>query len=335
LRLKNEVSLYLSASLDIPELSTRLIQEMALILPFMEIELYLYKKNTNWFVRATYQNDTRPPDQKAEISSDISLYPCRGCLATNKIRLHPLASCQQEGNFLQTRGTNGFCLPLIDSIWPVGLLHLYPSQQTLGAGQIEVLENISADLSRAIGAVVDEISRDESMLTQKIYAMQLDIARDLHDTVGQNISYLRMKLEHLSEVGSQKQTDMTMEVQTMSRVANESYDLIRGTLAVLQSENSADLFRWFTRYGQQIEERSSFKIDFSSQGEPRLMSANRMRQLFYIFREILNNIEKHARASQVSMEMTWDEHDLTFVVFDNGEGFDPDKYNIVTTVLGS
>jgi signal transduction histidine kinase len=111
----------------------------------------------------------------------------------------------------------------------------------------------------------------------------------------------------------------------MARVANESYDLIRGTLAVLQSENSTDLFRLFSRYAEQIEERSSFKIDFSSRGEPMALSAKRMRQLFYIFREILNNIEKHADASRVSMEMAWGGDLLTFVVNDNGRGFDPNK----------
>jgi two-component system nitrate/nitrite sensor histidine kinase NarX len=155
--------------------------------------------------------------------------------------------------------------------------------------------------------------------------MQLDIARDLHDTIGQNISFLRMKLDHLVEKKIRKQAEMQFEILGMARAANESYDLMRGTLAVLQSENSTDLFRLFTRYAEQIEERSSFNIDFSSQGEPGFMSAKRMRQLFYIFREILNNIEKHANASQVSMEMTWARDALNLVICDNGGGFDLDK----------
>lgn len=169
---------------------------------------------------------------------------------------------------------------------------------------------------------IQERNQKEKLLTQTIHTMQLDIARDLHDTVGQNIGYLRMKLDHLSDTGLQRQIDINNELRILSEVANESYDLIRGTLAVLQSESSADLFRLFIRYAEQIQERSSFKIDFSSQGDPRLMSARRMRQLFYIFREALNNIEKHSNASQVSIEMTWDEDCLTFVIFDNGKGFD-------------
>jgi len=98
--------------------------------------------------------------------------------------------------------------------------------------------------------------------------MQLDIARDLHDTVGQNISLLRMKLEFLAGNKSIKKPDMQVEIQSMTKVANESYDLMRGTLAVLQSENSANMFRVFSRYAEQVEERSGFKVSFSTQGEP-------------------------------------------------------------------
>jgi signal transduction histidine kinase len=155
--------------------------------------------------------------------------------------------------------------------------------------------------------------------------MQLDIARDLHDTIGQNISFLRMKLDHLTEKKIRKQAEMQLELQSMVQAANESYDLMRGTLAVLQAADSSDLFRLFTRYAEQIEERASFKIDLSSQGEPRFMSAKRMRHLFYVFREILNNIEKHARASQVTIEMVWDRASLNLVVCDNGSGFDVDN----------
>ncbi len=194
-------------------------------------------------------------------------------------------------------------------------------------GEITQFIAIKQDITERKQAEKDirERNQREKLLTQTIHTMQLDIARDLHDTVGQNISFLRMKLDHLSGRKIRKRAEMQLEIQSMARAANESYDLMRGTLAMLQSENSTDLFRLFTRYAEQIEERSTFEIDFSSQGEPKFMSAKRMRQLFYIFREILNNIEKHANASQVSMAMTWASDALNLVVFDNGSGFDLDK----------
>jgi len=168
---------------------------------------------------------------------------------------------------------------------------------------------------------IRERDQKEIMLTQTIHSMQLEIARDLHDTVGQNIGYLRMKLDHLYESGIPTQGDLRKEVTNMLKVANESYDLIRGTLSVLQSGGLADPLALFVQYANQVEERSPFKINVSSQGEPRPLSPNQVRQLFYVFREALSNIEKHAHANQVSVELIWENVNLALTIADDGHGF--------------
>ena len=162
----------------------------------------------------------------------------------------------------------------------------------------------------------------ERELMQTIHTMQLDIARDLHDTVGQNISFLRLKLEHLGENKSIKKSEMNAEIQWMRKAASEAYDLMRGTLAVLQSGNSGDLFRVFSRYAEQIHERTGLAVDFAIQGQARSLSAKRMRQLFFVFREALSNIEKHANATHVSLVIDWQSECLLFTITDDGGGFD-------------
>jgi PAS domain S-box-containing protein len=169
---------------------------------------------------------------------------------------------------------------------------------------------------------IKERNQKENILTQTIHTMQLDIARDLHDTIGQNISFLRMKLDYLAWKKPIKRAELQAELPSMIKAANEAYDLIRGMLAVLQSGDSNDLFRLFSRYAEQIEARSTFKVEFSIQGEAKSLSARRMRQLFYVFRESLNNIEKHAHATFVSIKIIWNTDHLVFTVSDNGNGFD-------------
>jgi len=166
-----------------------------------------------------------------------------------------------------------------------------------------------------------ERNQKEVVLTQAIHNMQIDIARDLHDTIGQNIGYLRMKLDHLSETEPQPQTDIMSEVKNMLKAANESYDLIRGTLAVLHSGGLADPLSLFVQYANQVEERAPLKIDVSSQGEPRPLAPNQARQLFFVFREALSNIEKHAKADKASVELIWVDDNLTMIIADNGRGF--------------
>ena len=162
----------------------------------------------------------------------------------------------------------------------------------------------------------------ENILTKTIHSLQMDIARDLHDTIGQNLSFLRMKLDYIVEKELLSDTVLSQDIKLMNAVANDSYDLMRGTLAALQTEDSADLAHLFARYASQIEERSTFKINFTHTGIPQFLSAAYLRQLFYVYREILNNIEKHADATNVAIDISWNEDHIAMIVFDDGRGFD-------------
>ena len=168
-----------------------------------------------------------------------------------------------------------------------------------------------------------EQSQKELMLSQAIQSIQTDIARDLHDSLGQNIGFIRMNLDHLSETQWNDPNDAKSQVQRMTKVANESYDLIRDMLAILQYGSSSDPFNLFTHYAEQVAERSTFQVAVTSEGGTRLLSPLQVRQLFYIFREAMCNIEKYAQASQVSCEFLWEERGLTLVIADNGRGFNP------------
>lgn len=170
---------------------------------------------------------------------------------------------------------------------------------------------------------IAEQNQKELILAQTIQNIQTDIARDLHDTLGQNISYLRMNLAHLAEAQWSNPAYIDLQIQKMTKTANESYEMVREMLASLQTDHSADPLSLFTRYAQQVAQRSSFQIDITSKGNPNPLSRHQTRQLFYIFREALNNIEKYAGASQVSGEFTWVENALTFEISDNGHGYDP------------
>ena len=170
---------------------------------------------------------------------------------------------------------------------------------------------------------IREHNQKEKLLIQTIHTMQLDIARDLHDTIGQNISYLRMKLDYLVEKDlTAKGGDLKPELSQMSQVANESYDLVRGTLAILQSQGPDDLLQLFKRYAGQIVERSAFDIEFTDQGKAEYVTIHQMRQLFYIFRESLSNIEKHSEASHAWVGMKWSASMVELSIRDDGKGFE-------------
>ncbi|HEY3311231.1 MAG TPA: GAF domain-containing protein, partial [Anaerolineales bacterium] len=77
---------------------------------------------------------------------------------------------------------------------------------------------------------IREHNHREAVLANTIHTIQTDIARDLHDTLGQNIGFLRMNLEHACETHMRGETIPHIQMQSMIRAADESYELIRAML---------------------------------------------------------------------------------------------------------
>lgn len=198
-----------------------------------------------------------------------------------------------------------------------------PLFETDGQYQGRRISNRDISQRKADERKINEQNRREAILTQAIQTIQADFARDLHDTLGQNIGFLRMNLEHLLETQSDHQLNGRAQIQSMITAADESYELIRAMLDVLQTDQASDPLHLFTRYALRVAERAALQIDVRSEGETAPLSPHQIRQLFYIFREALNNIERHAGATCVSVVFIWEEHGLTLMIADDGRGFDP------------
>jgi PAS domain S-box-containing protein len=183
------------------------------------------------------------------------------------------------------------------------------------------VSNRDITLRKAAEKEIIERIQKENLLTQSLQNIQLEIARDLHDTVGQSISYLRMRLDHLNETHLQTGLDLQTEIGNMLKAANDAYDLVRGNLDLLQAGGMGNLLTLFSQYATQVEERAPFKIDVISSGKPKHLSPNQVRQLFFVFREALSNIEKHANAQKVLLEIDWTDECLSITLLDDGEGF--------------
>ncbi len=168
--------------------------------------------------------------------------------------------------------------------------------------------------------ILEQIQK-ERILTRTLRTIQTDIARDLHDTLGQNIGFLRMSLEDLAGTMSENQADNQIPIQNMVKAANESYDLIRSMLNVLQSGYSVEPMNLFARFASQVAERSTIEIELKESGELNTLSPLQIRQLYFIYREALSNIEKHARANRVLVEFLANGQDLQVKISDDGNGF--------------
>ncbi len=180
-------------------------------------------------------------------------------------------------------------------------------------------ENIAAHVSPAL----ENIFLLRHLRARAIEAERSRIARDLHDGILQTLLSIEIQLDvlrrRLPAAPDQTVSGLASLQQT---VRNEGAEL-RQTVTDLrplrvQSADLVDLMRGFAeRYRNESTVALDLLIDSAQLRAPDRVC----REVFQIYREALNNIKKHAKASHVVVKLSQDDSRLVLVVDDNGEGF--------------
>jgi PAS domain S-box-containing protein len=148
------------------------------------------------------------------------------------------------------------------------------------------------------------------------------IARDLHDSLGHSLAYLHLKLDDLASQDTLEKPQRRLDLARMRDVANEAYELVRSMLAASLPTYSSDLATALLVPARAAGRRGNFKVQITSQGQPRPLPPIVQQQSLYVLQEALANVEKHASARQVDIGLVWSEETLTITLADDGQGFD-------------
>lgn len=149
------------------------------------------------------------------------------------------------------------------------------------------------------------------------------IARDLHDRLGQWLTYISFELERFISTaggGHVQLTQLHADVQT-------ALDELRDTLRQLRSGVTEG--RPLSMVGKELVDgfagRTGLHVSFNVTRPDERMPIPIENELLRILQEALNNIDKHAEATEVSVTWAIDSGAATLVIKDNGRGFDPTK----------
>lgn len=148
------------------------------------------------------------------------------------------------------------------------------------------------------------------------------IAKDLHDGIVQELAALKMNLEQMSsslpvdEAKKLEQVKNNLE-KTTSEVRDISHQMMPTSLRKL------GLVAALEDNLQKILPLHHITYDFFSHGVEERLPEKIEISLYRISQELVNNIIKHSKASQVSISLTKRNGIVTMHVEDNGKGFDP------------
>ena len=235
--------------------------------------------------------------------------------------LHPFTHNRQP----VAASLHGYCLPLFRGTQFVGMMHIHiPVAKNLTTEQIRLFNRIAPAIASAIESSFPE--DPESVRTTVARLERERIARQLHDTLGQSLSYLRLKLDQLSmEDMFSRIASIQRDLDRMRDISNDAYEQIRQNLLSLQPEYEGNLSEGIHTMAFRAAERAPFELQFRVRGENRqLLPSTIQRKILLILREAINNVERHAGANIVELSLLWAPDDLNITLVDDGKGFDPE-----------
>jgi chemotaxis family two-component system sensor kinase Cph1 len=215
--------------------------------------------------------------------------------------------------------------------------------------RVVLLESVlkSLDLARrerafeATRAMAEELERRVAQRTEQLRAMAADleatedrerrqIARDLHDDLGQTLAAARIKLAGLCSAENAEVRQRANEVGTMIDRATSSMRSLATQLApaVLHELGLPAAIEWL---GEEIERTFGLKVTIIDDGNPKPLAQEARSILYRAVRELLINVAKHARTDEATVECESGEGRIVLRVSDAGVGYDPSQRTTTPT----
>jgi signal transduction histidine kinase len=160
---------------------------------------------------------------------------------------------------------------------------------------------------------------------RELDALRLRISQDLHDEVGSNLGTIAL-ISHglLTAANDPAQTRNSLEeIQTISR---QTADSMRDIARLIQSDayGQGDLSMHLREIAARMLRNVPHQLNLDACDVQKYLRVDQQRDLVLMFTEALNNIVRHAHATQVSISLTGAGGIMTLTVQDNGRGFLPD-----------
>ena len=152
------------------------------------------------------------------------------------------------------------------------------------------------------------------------------IARELHDSIAQSLSYLRIQVARL-EKNQLAPDDQAEIVNELKSGLSSAYKELRELISAFRLKIDERGFQTaLVETADEFRRRCNLEIECQNSLPPTLLSANEEIHILRIIREALANIEKHANATAVKINASLSIADQVVVtVVDNGIGIGDKK----------
>lgn len=176
-------------------------------------------------------------------------------------------------------------------------------------------------------ALENELLKEQTH--SKMQEQRLEISRDLHDSVGAQLTLINSILDGLKSASSKLDATVNSKINTLSDFSENSIAELKNALWVLNSkeiylDDLKSKILNFIRHASEAKDDVQFNFNFDVSENFNLNSRQAV-NLFRAVQEIVNNALKYADASEIKIDAVQHEKNLTLKITDNGKGFDYNK----------
>ncbi len=171
---------------------------------------------------------------------------------------------------------------------------------------LELKANYDLELYRAQSEIQEQTS--------------LEIARELHDNVGQNLSLAKLSLSTLDLDNKDEANASLTEITDIIDIALYNLRLLTRCMNT-DVVRKGGLIKSINMQVDLIQRGGKFNARLGVTGEPKVLPDTKEVFLFRIVQEAINNIIRHSKATEICISLDYSKNFLILEVQDNGSGF--------------
>jgi signal transduction histidine kinase len=188
------------------------------------------------------------------------------------------------------------------------------------------LLNLSGELERRVAVRTRQVERlAEESRYAAIVRERLQIARDLHDTLAHSMMAMLSEVRLLRKLQERDPGALPDELARAEEVAHDGLNEARSAINQMRGNSVRDtgLGPAMSKAVERFKDRTGLEVELRIDADAARFGDERAEVIFRMTEEALRNIERHARASRLRLELTADGTHLTLRIEDDGIGFDP------------
>lgn len=187
----------------------------------------------------------------------------------------------------------------------------------------EGIASVGSGVFGALAFVLFALSRGRIKRRKDLEALRQRIASDLHDDIGSNLSSIAL----LAELGKTEVDDPELVIEELSDIkatADKTIESMRDIVWLIRpgEETWTQLLARFRETASKLLRGHEYTFTVEGEGHDDRLPLDFKRDLFLFYKEVLNNIVRHAAAKNVSISIDCRRQPLHIRITDDGKGYD-------------